>query len=176
MGISGIDIAEEEIDFDARIECAGTARPKRGWTEAAMVRCAKPSDEARASAAKVETDAPPNGATTKALAAMLAKIDRGEVLAASSRRWLMTTLEGTRTGPTRLRAGVPKAAPLAHKTGTGPTIGGVNVATNDIGTITLPDGSPLAIAVLTAGRRADSAACNRTIADAARAAWEAFVE
>lgn len=176
MGIDGVDVAEEEIDIDARIECAGTPRPKQGWSEDAMAHCSKAGPPARAAAAKAETDASGNGATTNALVAMLAKLDRGDVLSPATRGWLMTTLQGTRTGPGRLRAGLPSGVSLAHKTGSGPTIEGMAIATNDIGIISLPDGTRLAIAVLTAGRHADATAREATIANAARAAWRAFAE
>jgi len=56
-----------------------------------------------------------------------------------------------KTGPNRIRAGLPAGARFAHKTGLGPTADGLNHATNDIGIVTLSDGRRFAIAVYLAG-------------------------
>ena len=56
-----------------------------------------------------------------------------------------------KTGPNRIKAGLPKGARFAHKTGLGPSADGLNHATNDIGIVTLPDGRRFAIAVYLAG-------------------------
>lgn len=79
------------------------------------------------------------------------------------------------TGPGRIRAGLPKATVLAHKTGTGGTKDGVTSATNDIGIITLPDGRHLAIAVFVSDSKADEAARDSVIAKIAKAAWDEAV-
>lgn len=56
-----------------------------------------------------------------------------------------------KTGPNRIKAGLPAGARFAHKTGLGPSADGLNHATNDIGIVTLPDGRRFAIAVYLAG-------------------------
>jgi beta-lactamase class A len=174
IGITGVDIAEEEIDIFARINCAGTPKPKGGWSEATMRACSKVSPDVEFAAAKTEIETSPNGASANALAAMLEKIDRGEVLSPASRAWLMLTLEGTTTGPKRLKGLLPPGTRVAHKTGTGEDFGTFNMATNDVGIAWLPDGTHLVIAALTSGCAADRAGLEATIARAAKAAYDAF--
>jgi beta-lactamase class A len=79
----------------------------------------------------------------------------------------------TRTGPDRIRAGLPEGARFAHKTGLGLTMDGINHATNDIGLVTLPNGRVFAIAVYLAGSTADAKqreAAHAAVAKAAVAA------
>jgi beta-lactamase class A len=150
FGIDGVDIAEQEINMEKRLHGASPEL-----------------------AARHEIEAPPNGATTDALVAMLAKLEHG-VLKDPTRAWLHETMAGTKTGPKRLTAGLPEGTPLEHKTGTGETIGELNLATNDIGVITLPNGQRVAIAVLTAGSRREQAKREAVIASMACATWKYF--
>lgn len=76
----------------------------------------------------------------------------------------------------RLRAGLPSGTPLAHKSGSSGTHGGLTAATNDIGLITLPDGRKLAIAVFVTDSRADDDTREAVIARIARVVYnEAIV-
>ncbi len=174
MGLAGVDVAEQEIEIFARTECPGAPRPAGGWTPATFAACPRASRAKQVAALRHEAAAPPNGATSDALAALLVKLARGEVLSERSRAWLLTTLEGTTTGARRIRAGLPPGTRLAHKTGTGDTIGGVNLATNDIGLVTLPDGSRFALAVLTSGVPGTDADREALIARVARTVYEAM--
>ena len=83
----------------------------------------------------------------------------------------MTT---TTTGPARIKGLLPASAVVAHKTGTSGTDHGFTYATNDIGLITLPDGRRIAIAVFVSDSTADRTVRERVIAEAARAAWDAW--
>jgi beta-lactamase class A len=79
----------------------------------------------------------------------------------------------TKSGPDRIRAGLPQGARFAHKTGAGLTMDGINHATNDIGLVTLPDGRRFAIAIYLAGATADAKrreAAHAAVAKAAVAA------
>jgi beta-lactamase class A len=58
------------------------------------------------------------------------------------------------TGRTRLRAGLPAGATIAHKTGTGRRVVGIASSINDIGVATLPDGRRVAIAAFVNGSKA----------------------
>lgn len=173
MGIDGVDVGEQEIDIFGRITCVD-AMPATGWTAPLIEGCKYTTPAERAERARREAESPKNGSTADALAAMFVKLDRGEVLSQKSREWLSRTLEGTMTGKGRLRAGLPPGTKLAHKTGTGDTYEGFNVATNDVGIATLPDGSRLVIAALTSGVPGDDAAREAVLAEIARAAYEAF--
>lgn len=79
----------------------------------------------------------------------------------------------TKSGPDRIRAGLPEGTRFAHKTGLGLTMDGINHATNDIGLVTLPNGRVFAIAVYLAGSTADAKereAAHAAVAKAAVAA------
>ena len=80
----------------------------------------------------------------------------------------------TKSGPDRIRAGLPQGARFAHRTGAGLTMDGVNHATNDIGLVTLPNGRVFAIAVYLGGSTADAKAREAAHAAVARLAVSAM--
>ncbi|HEY4221360.1 MAG TPA: serine hydrolase [Myxococcota bacterium] len=170
LGVEGVDIDEQESDIFARIDCFADPRPPRGWDRASLLACPKPTDTARLHAAKMEANAPHNRATSDALVALLARLDRDALLSASSHQLLDDVMAASTTGSARLRAGVPAGTRVAHKTGTGETVGEFNVASNDIGIVTLKSGDRFAIAVLTSG--VDEAHRERVISELAKAAWD----
>ena len=174
LGFAGIDVAEQEINIFARIKCAGTKAPPTGWTIARMAQCHEGSAAAQQAAARQEILSPPNGATTDAMAELLAGLDHGTVLSPASRKWFMSILAGTATGPHRLKGALPEGTPVAHKTGTGDTIGSLNIATNDVGIVTLPNGDRFAIAVFIAGSHGDLPHLESQIARLARATYDVF--
>lgn len=83
--------------------------------------------------------------TPRAMAALLAAIDRGGALSPESRAVLLDTMTRTSTGKNRIRSGLPEGVVFAHKTG---TLAGV---TDDVGIVRLPDGRHLAIAIFVTG-------------------------
>lgn len=98
---------------------------------------------------------PVDGATTLALARALAKLARGELLSKTSTETLLTYMHDAKSGPNRLKGGVPEGWQIAHKTGTGqvldivpPGVIGDQTAYNDIGILTAPDGRQYAVAVM----------------------------
>ncbi len=84
-------------------------------------------------------------------------------------------LTDTRTGMNRIKAGVPANAVVAHKTGTQRTFGGVNIATNDAGIITLENGEHIILVVMLKGSTLDSEGRDQLIADVTRAVVNAWV-
>ncbi|RJY08368.1 class A beta-lactamase [Aurantiacibacter aquimixticola] len=91
---------------------------------------------------------PVDGATPLAIARALAKLTRGELLSETATAYFLTTLERTKSGPRRIKAGAPDGWRVAHKTGTGQFFEGRQSGYNDVGLITAPDGSSYAIAVM----------------------------
>jgi beta-lactamase class A len=75
-------------------------------------------------------------------------------------------------GAKRLKGLFPPGTPVAHKTGTSGTRGGITAATNDIGVIALPNGKHIAIAVFVSDSRADEKTREGVIAKIAKAAWD----
>jgi beta-lactamase class A len=111
-----------------------------------------------------------NTASALELARLLSRLQKGEILRADTREALFGPMAAATTGLQRIRAGVPAGTPVLDKTGSGP--GGS--ATNDVGIVTLPDGSHLALAVLVTGAKQPVPAQEKLIADAARVVYEAW--
>jgi beta-lactamase class A len=174
QGLDGITITGPEIARDAALDCVGEPVPDEGWTPDEIAACSPPSAAALAAAVQKEVAAPPDSATTDAMVDLLAQLDAGTILTTTSRRWLLSTLAETPTGPARIRGLLPPGAAVAHKTGTGRTLGGARIAIGDVGIVSPPGGDRFAIAVMIAGSRASLDADEGTIARLAKAAWDAF--
>ncbi len=108
-----------------------------------------------------------NGASPDAMATLLARLFRGELLSRPDTDRVLDAMRRCATGATRLRAGLPRGTEVFDKTGT------ARSCANDAGILTLPDGTHLVVAVFTRGGR-DAAARDGAIATVARAAWETF--
>ncbi len=93
---------------------------------------------------------PVDGASPEAIVNGLDKLARGELLSGSSTRLLLDIMSRTRSGPNRLKAGVPYGWQFLHKTGTGQDLPPVSTGYNDIGVMTAPDGTRYAVAVMLA--------------------------
>ncbi len=98
---------------------------------------------------------PVDGARANAIATALARLARGELLSAGSTKALLTLLDEVKSGPNRLKGGLPPGWSLGHKTGTGqvldivpPGVIGEQAGYNDIGILTAPDGKRYAVAVM----------------------------
>jgi beta-lactamase class A len=116
-----------------------------------------------------------NTATPRALVDLLTKIARRQVgLSPAGAARLEDLLGRVLTGQKRLKGELPPGTPVAHKTGTGETRGGITDATNDAGLVTLPDGHRFAIAVFVHASPASEAIREQTIARLARLAFDTF--
>jgi len=91
---------------------------------------------------------PVDGATPQAIASGLARLSRGELLSSASSDWLLSVLRRTKSGPNRLKAGVPEGWEIAHKTGTGQYWDGRQSGYNDVALLYAPDGRTYAVAVM----------------------------
>jgi beta-lactamase class A len=144
LGIEGIDVSR----YEAEIFAEARARARTGLGP--------------------DRDDPRDAATAEALADLLALVYRDAVLDAGSRALLLAHLASATRGQDRIKGLLPPGTPVAHKTGSfGPV-------TNDVGIVTLPDGSHVAIAVLVHGPAGPAAERERTIARVARAVYDAF--
>lgn len=108
-----------------------------------------PIDERKAAMARYLAD-PIDGMSPGAAARALARLARGELLSAESTKYALDLLERTRTGPNRLRAGLPAGWRWGNKTGTGQNLPPITAGYNDIGIATAPDGTRYAIVVMLA--------------------------
>lgn len=93
---------------------------------------------------------PIDGASPEAIVEALSRLARQDILSVSSSRYLMNLLSQTRSGPNRLKAGVPAGWQFMHKTGTGQDLSPISTGYNDVGIMIAPDGTRYAIAVMLA--------------------------
>ena len=109
--------------------------------------------------------------TPVAIVELLSKIWRSEALGAKQTALMLDIMYRCSTGKARLRAGLPRATTVAHKTGTlQPSV------TNDAGIIRLPGrGGNLIVVVLIKGSTKALVDQERAIADIARVIYDHFV-
>ena len=101
---------------------------------------------------------PPDGATPRAIAEGLAKLQRGELLSPQSSAYLIDLMARSRSGPKRLRGGLAEGWTLPHKTGTGQVLKALATAYNDVGLLVSPVGRHYAVVVMIG-------ATNRSVAE-----------
>lgn len=112
------------------------------------------------------------------LAKLLVRLQKGELLQPPQQELLIGFMRRATTGTRRIRGNLPAGTIVGDKTGSGETdkTTGTPIATNDVGLITLPDGSHLAIAVFLNGSKLYDVEQEKVIADVARAAYDAFAK
>ena len=98
---------------------------------------------------------PVDGATPLAIARALGMLAKGELLSPASTNTLLGLLRDAKSGPNRLKGGLPAGWQIAHKTGTGqvldivpPGVIGEQTGYNDVGILTAPDGARYSVAVM----------------------------
>lgn len=91
---------------------------------------------------------PPDGAAPVAIVDALAKLKQGDMLSPASSRLLLSEMAEAKTGPQRIKGGVPAGWRYLHKTGTGQDLAPRSTGYNDIGIMTAPDGTNYAVAVM----------------------------
>ena len=101
---------------------------------------------------------PMDGASASGLSKALARLARGDLLSKESTALLLATMQRTKSGPRRLKGGVPQGWRIAHKTGTGQVFDGIQSGYNDVGILTAPDGTQYALAVMIGQTRSSYAA------------------
>lgn len=107
-----------------------------------------------------------NGTSPDAMAGLLVRLFRGGLLSRVSTDRILDSMRRCATSGRRFRAGLPKGAEVFDKTGT------MRLSSNDVGILTLPDGSHAVLAVFTRGG-SGAEAREKAIASIAKAAWEA---
>ena len=91
---------------------------------------------------------PIDGAAPISIVTALAKLKAGDMLSPSSTRLLLGIMEEAKTGPQRVKGGVPAGWTYMHKTGTGQDLAPRSTGYNDVGIMTAPDGTSYAVAVM----------------------------
>ena len=110
-------------------------------------RDAVPYDRRKAALDRYLAD-PVDGASPAAIVSALARLAKGDLLSPNSTQLMLGIMGRVKSGPNRLKAGVPSGWGFAHKTGTGQDLPPVSTGYNDIGIMTAPDGTRYAVAVM----------------------------
>ena len=112
---------------------------------------------------------PRDASTPEAMVQLLAVIQSGKALSASSTKALIAIMERCITGEKRLKGLLPQGTVVAHKTGTLMSIA------NDVGIVSMPDGGKFAIAVFVKGDTKGVDTQERVIAEIARTAYDYYL-
>jgi beta-lactamase class A len=168
-GIQGIRIDRSEGQVSWDYNGVNDVPPPAQWSLAEFERrtSAVAASEREAARARFWAD-PRDTAAPEAFAALLVQVQKGEGLSAESRRLVLDAMERSPRGRNRIRAGVPEGTTVGDRTGT------IGRSTNDIGLITLPDGSHVALAVMVKMSTRTTEDEERTIARVARAVYDHF--
>lgn len=170
-GVRGVAVGPTEREMALAMSGVGTWPADRRWSPAAFdsVAATVPVDVRASARARFLADAR-NTAAPRALTTLLARLAEGRLLRPATTARLLDVMRASPTGPGKLRAGLPPATPLAHKTG----LFGDGVTSGDVGLVTLPEGrGTLAIAVVVVDATLADAEVDARIAAVARAAYGA---
>ena len=169
-GFPGIDVSWSELTM-AAVASGVAPLPRDGECDHACLDAlvAKVPRERRAEAERAfELDAR-NTASPEDLARFLVALKGGRLLSGRSTETVLSMMRRNRTGDRRIRALLPKETQVWDKTGS------IGRSANDVGLVELPGGKgTLAVVVLVKGSTKDWAARERAIAEAAKAAFDAF--
>jgi beta-lactamase class A len=171
LGIEGINVNRSCARLIADWVGVGNLPPEENWTPEMfkLVFSSVKPEEQRAAAKRLETD-PRDTSTPDAMAALLERVYRKDMLKPESAELLLDIMRRCRTGEARLRGILPEGTEIAHKTGT------IGASTNDVGIITLPDGAGhIAIAVFVKASEKELPVRERAIAEIARAVHDFFL-
>lgn len=114
-----------------------------------------------------------NSAQPQAMVALLRLLADRSPLSPEHTKILFRWMTETHTGEHRLKGLLPANTTVAHKTGTSGQDHGITHATDDVGLITLRDGSRLAIAVFVCDSPESEKVREGVIAQIAKAIWDA---
>lgn len=171
LGIKGIEVNRPEGQLILNHRGVRELPPESEWTMTLLDGLsAKVAPGEREAAALAYADDPRDTSTPDAMADLLVRVHRRDVLEPTSMERLLQIMTATQTGPLRLKGLLPNGTVVAHKTG---TMGGT---TNDVGIVTLPDGGGhLAIAIFIKASSKDVPERERVIAEIARTVYDFFV-
>ncbi|MBX3478917.1 MAG: class A beta-lactamase [Caulobacter sp.] len=167
-GVTGVDV--DRYERELQVQALGMPAFQPDWRTAEPFSRAYrtvPEAERRAAWTRYQADSRDTITAAGALRFLVA-LQRGDLVSPTSTRLLLDLMTETKTGPDRLKAGLPEGARLAHKTGTSGTNFGITVATNDMGLVTLADGRTYAVAVFLANSPASADERAAILAEAMR--------
>jgi len=174
LGVEGIRVDRPEGRLALDYVGVTDAPPESEWTLEKLRKIfAGVAPDRRAAAARAWTEDPRDTATPDAMAALLAKVARGETLNAEHTGLVLDLLSRTTPAPGRLKGRLPADTAVAHKSGMSMSADGYTGAINDVGLITLPGAAGrLAVAVFVKGSTRDPVVIDDAVARVARAAYD----
>lgn len=168
-GIQGISVDRYEGQVHWDYSGVAEVPPDTAWTREEFERrmAAVPAAQKEAAHARFFAD-PRDTGTPDGWAQLLIQLQRGDGVSAQGRELILDGMRRSPTGLARIRAGVPRGVEVADKTGT------IGRTTNDVGIITLPDGTHVALAVFVRNSTRTNEQVEPAIAAVARAVYEHF--
>ena len=145
--LEGVKLAEDEKHLQAHIAGLVWSPELSPYGAFDAARARLPHD-VREAAMDAYIAAPYDGASPVGIVSGLAALKRGELLSRDSTQVILDIMAKCKTGPRRLKGGLPADWTIAHKTGTGQDFKGASIGINDVGLITAPDGRTYAVAVM----------------------------
>lgn len=167
-----LEVRVDRYERELQTEAHGLPSFRPEWRTEGVFAAAleRQPQTARMQAMRAYLADPRDTASPRGILQFLHLLNSGQLLSPASTRLLLQLMTDTPTGARRLKAGLPKGAVLAHKTGTSRTDLGLSPAVNDVGIFTLADKRSYALAVFLAGSTLDEAGRDAVFADVARAA------
>lgn len=172
--LTGLRVDRYERELQPQSNGMATFRP--AWRDAAVFNAVRDKVPAaqRLAAMRTYMADPRDTATPRGMLEFLQKLHRQDLLSPASSERLRAMMGRTLSGPNRLRAGLPKDAVLAHRTGSSGFHLGLRPACNDVGIITLADQRAYAIVTFLSGGTVEDQASDALIARVASAAMDAI--
>ena len=96
---------------------------------------------------------PLDGATPAGIAKALGQLAMGDLLSPETTQVMLDIMAHSRSGPRRLKGGVPAGWKVYHKTGTGQELRGTATGYNDVAVFVAPNGTAYGVAVMIAETR-----------------------
>lgn len=106
-----------------------------------------PMEQRQALLARYVAD-PLDGATPAAISKALGQLAMGDLLSPANTQVMLDIMAHSRSGPRRLKGGVPAGWKVYHKTGTGQELRGLATGYNDVAVFVAPDGTSYGVAVM----------------------------
>ena len=173
LGLGGIDVSRYELEFSADYHgvcCLDRMKPFS--LERFVDAIERVPQAARSKAAKSFIDDRRDSAQPNAMAILLVRLTRGELLDREHTQWLLDEMAEMHTRDTRIRAGLPAGIRACLRPGTSGETDGVRAAHNDNAIVTLPGNrGHLVVAAFLKGTRGTEARRDATLAEAARVAY-----
>lgn len=148
-GLGGVRIDRDERHLQTALACLDWREEYADDATLDAAKAAVPLNR-RLSCRTTYLNDPRDTARPAAMTVLLARLANGDLLSKAQSKRLLDLMAATTLAPKRLMAGTAPRWKLAHRTGTGPTVDGVALATNDVGLLTAPDGHKVAVSVFIA--------------------------